>query len=130
MKFLVDECLSPELVSLARARDFHESTHVTWLGMQSRQDWTIVRRAVQEGFVLVTNNAADFLKLIEREPIHAGLVCLGAAAGFMSLETQRSLFRLALDTLNGVEPINQAINVFLAADGTIVIDRYRLPPTA
>ena len=60
MKFLIDECLSPELVALARSRGFHESTHVTWLGMRSRRDWTIVQRAIDEGFVLVTNNTVDF----------------------------------------------------------------------
>jgi hypothetical protein len=37
-----------------------ESTHVTWLGTGSRKDWTIVRRAVSDGYELVTNNAADF----------------------------------------------------------------------
>ena len=60
MKFLIDECLSPELAALARARGFHKSTHVTWLGMRSRKDWTIVRRAVKDGFILVTNNTVDF----------------------------------------------------------------------
>ncbi len=57
MKFLIDECLSPELVAIARARGHGESTHVTWLGMRSRKDWSIVRRAVADGYVLVTNNA-------------------------------------------------------------------------
>jgi predicted nuclease of predicted toxin-antitoxin system len=57
VKFLIDECLSPELVAIARARGHGESTHVTWLGMRSRKDWSIVRRAVADGYVLVTNNA-------------------------------------------------------------------------
>ena len=69
MKFLIDECLSPELVALARARGFHESTHVTWLGMRSRKDWTIVRRAVKDGFILVTSNTVDFKPLYEREEV-------------------------------------------------------------
>jgi hypothetical protein len=63
VKFLIDECLSPELVALARARGFHESTHVTWLGMRSRKNWAIVRRAIEEGFVLVTNDTVDFTAL-------------------------------------------------------------------
>jgi predicted nuclease of predicted toxin-antitoxin system len=58
VKFLIDECLSPELAGRARAQGFHESMHVTWLGMRSKKDWAIVRRAVGEGFVLVTNNTA------------------------------------------------------------------------
>lgn len=76
MKFLIDECLTPELVSLARARGHHESSHVTWLGLRSRSDWAIVRYAVAESFVLVTNNSVDFRALLGREEIHAGLVRL------------------------------------------------------
>ena len=33
MRFLVDECLSPDLVAIARDRGFSLSTHVTWLGL-------------------------------------------------------------------------------------------------
>jgi alkylhydroperoxidase family enzyme len=32
MKFLVDECLSPELTKRALARGYGESSHVVWLG--------------------------------------------------------------------------------------------------
>lgn len=84
MRFLIDECLSPELVALARARGFHESMHVTWLGIQSRKDWAIVRRAVDDDFILVTNNSVDFRSLYERESIHAGLICLNVAPGLNS----------------------------------------------
>jgi predicted nuclease of predicted toxin-antitoxin system len=38
VNFLLDECLSPDLVSIARARGHGESTHVTWLGLRSRKD--------------------------------------------------------------------------------------------
>src|SRR5712671_1784619 len=51
MKFLVDECLSPTLVRLAHERGYGESTHVAWLGLRSRKDWSIVRRAVDAGYV-------------------------------------------------------------------------------
>jgi predicted nuclease of predicted toxin-antitoxin system len=32
MKFLVDECLSPELTQYAHAKGYGESSHVVWLG--------------------------------------------------------------------------------------------------
>jgi len=127
VKFLIDECLSPELVALAQARGFHESTHVTWLGMRSRKDWTIVRRAVEISFVLVTNNTADFTALYGREEIHPGLVCLNVAPGLMSLDVQRALFRLALDRLGDVEPVNEALEITLTADGRVTVERYGLP---
>src|SRR5207342_2962004 len=43
VKFLIDECLSPELVLLAHERGHGVSTHVIWLGLRSRKDWAIVR---------------------------------------------------------------------------------------
>ena len=96
MKFLIDECLSPELVAIARARGHGESMHVTWLGMRSRKDWLIVRRAIADGYVLVTNNTTDFRALLGREEVHAGLICINVAPGLMSLDVQQRLFALAL----------------------------------
>ena len=127
MKFLIDECLSPELAVLARARGFHGSTHVTWLGMRSRKDWAIVRRAVRDGFVLVTNNTTDFTALYEGEEIHAGLVCLNVMPGLMRLAVQESLFLLALDRLGDNAPVNRAVEVTLTADGKVVFETYALP---
>lgn len=128
MKFLIDECLSPELVTLARARGFHESTHVAWLGMRSRKDWTILRRAVKDGFILVTNDAVDFRLLYEREEVHAGLVCLNVAPGLMSLAVQKFLFQFALDQIGGNEPVNEALELTLSAEGELLMERYALPP--
>jgi predicted nuclease of predicted toxin-antitoxin system len=127
VKFLIDECLSPELVRLAHERAHGESTYVTWLGLRSRKDWTIVRRAVDDGYVLVTNNATDFTPLLSRESVHAGLVCLNVAPGLMSLNVQKRLFALALDRLGDVEPINELLEVTLQKDRSVRIERYDLP---
>jgi predicted nuclease of predicted toxin-antitoxin system len=125
---LIDECLSPELVQVARERGYGESTHVTWLGLRSRKDWSIVRCAVDDGYVLVTNDSLDFTSLIGRESVHAGLVCLDVAPGLMSLDVQRRLFALALDHLGDTEPINEVLHIALLKDQSIRIDRYDLPP--
>ncbi len=129
MKFLIDECLSPELVAIARARGHGESTHVTWLGMRSRKDSSIVRRAVADGYVLVTNNATDFRALLGREDVHAGLLCINVAPGLMSLGVQRRLFALALDRLSDREPVNELLEITLDECKVIHIERYDLPPT-
>jgi predicted nuclease of predicted toxin-antitoxin system len=129
VKFLIDECLSPELVRIAHERGHGESTHITWLGLRSRKDRSIVRRAVDAGYVLVTNDTFDFTSLISRESIHPGLVCLDVAPGLMSLEIQRRLFALALDHLGDAEPINEVLQVTLLKDQSIRIDRYDLPPS-
>ena len=38
-----------------------------------------MRRAIADGYVLVTNNTTDFTALLRREKVHAGLVCLNVA---------------------------------------------------
>ena len=124
MKFLVDECLSPELVAIARERGHWETTHVTWLGMRSRRDWSVVRRAIVDGFVLVTNNTTDFTSLLEREETHPGLVCLNVAPGLMNLDVQKRLFVLALERLGDTEPINEILEVTLGTDSTVLVERY------
>lgn len=128
MKFLIDECLSPELVAIAQTRGYGESTHVAWLGMRSRKDWTIVRRAVSDGYVLVTNNATDFRALLGREEVHAGLVCINVASGLMSLDMQKRLFAFALDRLGDREPINELLDVTLDENNVVYVKRYDFPP--
>jgi hypothetical protein len=70
-----------------------------------------VRRAVDDGYVLVTNNTTDFTLLLRREKVHAGLSCLNVAPGLLSLDVQMRLFALvvplALDRLGGNEPLNE-----------------------
>ena len=119
MKFLVDECLSPGLVALARKRGHGESTHVTWLGLRSSKDWAIVRRAIDDGYVLVTNNTTDFRSLLRREKVHAGLVGLNVAPGLR-------LFALALDRLGDSEPMNELLEITLMENKSIRIERYDL----
>jgi hypothetical protein len=87
----------------------------------------IVRRAIENSFVFVTNNTADFTALYGRQEIHAGLICLNVAPGLMSLEVQKTLFRLVLDRLGDAEPVNEALEVTLALDGKITFARYGLP---
>jgi predicted nuclease of predicted toxin-antitoxin system len=101
--------------------------HVTWLGLRSRKDWSIVRRAIADGYVLVTNNTTDFTSLLRREKVHAGLVCLNVAAGLMSLDVQKRLFALALERLGDSEPINETLEITLMENRSVRIDRYDLP---
>ena len=127
MKFLIDECLSPDLALIARDRGHPGSTHVRWLGLASAGDWTIAKRAFEDGFVLVTHNRLDFLKLYRGASLHSGLVCLNAAHGMMNREQQRRLFTLALLQLPGSEPYNEVMEITLETGGDLVIARYAHP---
>jgi predicted nuclease of predicted toxin-antitoxin system len=103
VKFLIDECLSPDLAMLARRQGYVESTHVSWLGMSGAKDHVVTSRAITDGFVFVTHNTVDFRSLYARQEVHVGLICFNTAAGMKSLELQKSLFLLALSELAGNE---------------------------
>lgn len=124
MKFLIDECLSPSLAAVARKRGYPLSTHVTWLGLRAREDWALVRRAVADGYVLVTNDRTDFTTLLEREPHHPGLVCITVAHGLMSLDVQTRLFEHALVRLEGQDIASRVLEVALRGDRTVRFDLY------
>ena len=128
MKFLIDECLSPSLAAIARERGFPESTHVTWLGLGSRPDWAVIRRAVDDGYALVTNNRADFTSLMEREPVHPGLICLNVAHGLMRLDVQQELFRQALTRIGDAGLAGHVLEITLAADRKVRVSRYVSAP--
>jgi hypothetical protein len=127
VKFLVDECLSPELVRIAHTRGFGESSHVVWLGRAGEKDWQLLPLIVDGDWTFVTRNAYDFRGpagqpgrrgQYARADIHAGLVCLNGPAEGMDLDLQCELFELALDELEA-EPdlVNQVLEVTLHHPG-------------
>jgi Domain of unknown function (DUF5615) len=62
VRFLIDECLSIDLVTIAGGSG-HEAQHVAHVGRADWKDWNVVRYARDGDFVLVTNNASDFRQL-------------------------------------------------------------------
>jgi predicted nuclease of predicted toxin-antitoxin system len=73
VRFLIDECLTLELVREAEKAGF-EAHHVAHLGKASTKDWVIRDYAIEGDFVLVTNNATDFQALYAATDLHPGLV--------------------------------------------------------
>lgn len=71
MRFLVDEMFGAE-VALRLARSGHEAQHVAEAGLAGAPDRDVLARAVAEDRVVVTENAADFVPLLE-ERSAAGL---------------------------------------------------------
>jgi predicted nuclease of predicted toxin-antitoxin system len=108
MKFLIDECLTIDLVSVAREAGY-EAYHAAHIGKAGWKDWNVARHAGEGDFVVVTNNAHDFLKLYAEYPLHAGLVILVPS---IRREAQARLFRAVIDRLVAIgEPINQVLEV-------------------
>lgn len=120
-RFLIDECLSPELVQLAIDADF-ECTCVRDRGLLGAPDRKLMAFLLEEDFTLVTENAADFRTLFGAEELHAGLVCLSSRRR-MDLETQRELFQMALGSL-GENLVNQVLEVVEDEEGEVTASTY------
>ena len=124
MRFLIDECLSVDLVAVA-GESGHEAQHVARVGRAGWKDWNVVRYAGEGDFILVTNNASDFRQLYAEQPLHAGLIILIPA---VSRVLQRRLFKAALDELAAIgEPVNRVLEVDLDGD-EVTLTLYDLPP--
>ena len=123
MRFLVDECLSVELVTVA-AEAGYEAHYVAHVGKAGWKDWNVLRHACENDFVLVTNNAADFRKLYAEESLHAGLVIL---IPNVPADLQKCLFKSAVNKLTAYgEPINHVLEVDLDGED-VMFDLYELP---
>jgi Domain of unknown function (DUF5615) len=138
MKFLIDECLSEELVKLARDRGYVDSSHVRWIGKGGAKDWELMRIIIDDDWTFVTKNSIDFRGpsnspgsrgQYRATTVHAGLVCLNGPVG-MDLDMQIELFKAALDALDSDgDLINKVLEATLkdAKDVEIELLRYALP---
>jgi hypothetical protein len=137
-RFLVDECLSPELVQMAVKAGHVESTCVRDRGLSGTKDWKLIEHVVAGDFTLVTHNSVDFrgggpVKLggeHAKQPIDAGLVCLNSVHT-LDLQRQLDLFQIALDELGALDDlVNQALEVFEQEDGSVEVVIYDIPDAA
>ncbi|CAN5485884.1 DUF5615 family PIN-like protein [soil metagenome] len=136
MKFLIDECLSPELAKRAEAAGHAGSSHIAWLGRSGATDWELKPFILTGEWTFVTRNAIDFRGPAARPgssgqyadvALHAGLVCLAGPKG-MDLEMQLDLFDEALSELSrAADLVNQVLEISIDTDDQITILRYELP---
>jgi predicted nuclease of predicted toxin-antitoxin system len=123
MRFLIDECMCIDLVSIA-SQAGHEAQHIARVGKAGWKDWNVARYASEGDFVLVTNNASDFRRLYATQPLHAGLVII--IPNVNRVEQQR-LFLGALDELTRLgEPINRVLEVDIDGED-VTFTVYDLP---
>jgi predicted nuclease of predicted toxin-antitoxin system len=124
VRFLIDECLTVDLVSVA-GESAHKAQHVARIGRAGWKDWNVVRYAREGDFILVTNNASDFRQLYAVRLLHAGLVILMPVG---NRHLQRRSFKAALDELAVIgEPVNRMVEVDLDG-GEVTLTLYELPP--
>lgn len=84
MKFLIDEMFSPAVARHLTDRG-HDAQHVSDLGLAGRTDDEVFTRATVEDRVVVTENAVDFVTLLDA----AGSA--GAATPAVVLALKRTL---------------------------------------
>ena len=135
-KYLIDECLSPDLAILARERGFVESSHVTWLGKSGWKDWELKEFILDEDWTFVTRNSIDFRGRADQPgshgqyaniPLHAGLICINGPER-LTAEIEVELFEIVLDAIGLTEMVNEAIEINLAQVGSeYELVRYALP---
>lgn len=128
MKLWIDEDLSPSLVAVCHEAGY-QATSVRDRGKLSTKDHALAEIVLDEGWVLVTNNAGDFLKLGASAGLHPGLVFieLGSAqqerdwlaAGIVHIESRASA---------GEEPTEQfMVNRVVEVDGNGGCNDYEWP---
>jgi hypothetical protein len=104
-------------VALCHARGYY-ATHVVFRNRQGTDDPDLLPLIRQEGFVLVTNNASDFLAHYGKEGIHPGLVII--VPGGIVREVQLRLFGRVLDVIEPMDDlINKVVEVHL--DGRVEV---------
>jgi predicted nuclease of predicted toxin-antitoxin system len=123
MRFLIDECLSIDLISIANAAG-HEAQHIARVGKAGWKDWNVARHAAEGVFVLVTNNAGDFRRIYATAQLHAGLIIIVPNVDRM---LQCRLFRAALEALTMPDDlINRVLEIGIDGDD-VTLDLYDLP---
>lgn len=122
-RFLVDENLSVLLPNAAQAHNF-EAIHVNHRGLHQARDWEILRIAIAEEWVLVTNNAIEFRGRYQKLDVHPGIVFLLPA---VPRAQQLELFTAALDEIDKrPDMTNTALDVDYDR-GHPRVRRYPLP---
>lgn len=126
IQFLVDECLSPGLLDVARAHGFN-AYHVARRGWESNSDPELLARILDEDLTLVTNNWKDFRPMISRTELHPGVI---AILPNVRRERQMALFAAAIAEIWSADPPLDMVNTVLEVDAYGHVERYALPPDA
>ena len=121
MRFLVDECLSVELVTVA-AEAGYEAHHVAHVGKAGWKGLECAAPRLRERFRPSHEQCSG---LYAEQSLHAGLVIL---IPNVTADLQKRLFCRAVDKLTEYgEPINHVLEVGLDGED-VIFELYELPP--
>lgn len=120
MRILIDECLSVQLVRVAQDAGF-EAYHVAHRGWSGLNDEQLFVRIQIESFTFVTNNRDDFVTLIQRVELHAGLIII---LPNVRRDAQVELFKNALTLATSIDSMTNCV-IEVDSDGNAT--RYEIP---
>lgn len=108
-KIFIDECLSAALVSVAKDRQI-AAEYGPHIGKRGWQDRNIVQFALENDYIVTTNNRRHFLRAYANVDLHNGLIIIIPSVG---RDMQIKLFSLALNAILelGDDAVNKIIEV-------------------
>jgi hypothetical protein len=107
-RFLIDECLSLDLVAVAHNEDL-AATHVGHIGKLGISDRALIPIILSGEYVFVTNNRHDFVALYEKLDLHNGLVIILPS---VAAKKQSALFFQIIQYIkSGVDIVNQLLEI-------------------
>jgi predicted nuclease of predicted toxin-antitoxin system len=119
-KLFIDECLSTALVAVAKNRGII-ADYGPYVAKRGWQDWNIVPFALENDYVVVTNNRRHFLKEYDKLDLHNGLLII---VPNVEREDQIRLFEIALDAALGLgdDLVNKVVEML--RDGSVHIREW------
>jgi predicted nuclease of predicted toxin-antitoxin system len=118
VKLLIDEQLSPRIVTWCAERKGVYAVAAAHVGLSGRSDLQIWQYAYENGFIVVTSNARDFMALLDVD-LHPGLIIL--REGSLSRSEQWERLEAALDQiLRHPDPegnmVNRVVEIFTSGE--------------
>jgi predicted nuclease of predicted toxin-antitoxin system len=126
VRLLIDEHLSPQIVSWCAERKGLYAVAAAHVGLSGRTDLRVWQYALENDFVVVTANARDFMALLDVD-LHPGLIVL--REGNLSRSEQWERLEVAINQiLQHPDPANYMINRVIEVRSLGEIRIRKIPP--
>ena len=128
--FLIDECLTPALVKIAKERGYF-AQHVSRIkDLKGKSDRKVTQYALENSMIVVTNNLVDFDQIYRTREAHPGLIFMSASGNLINRETHILMFENALEELEESLFSNEVIHIHIDEDRNkdiqLTLKRYTL----
>ena len=132
MQFFIDECMSPQVAARINADGKHLAVHPRDIGRRGDPDHVVLRNAIAEDRIIVTENARDFRGLVGREDLHPGLIILPCVAREVSLRLLHQAIAFLEDQAAeaGESPSDHMVNRVIEVEASGHCRIFDLPDTA